>query len=398
MMGKNLESQVVSKQVIDDYTTGDFFLASPRRTLLGKGVFSKVAHADGKSISDQVNLALHEAKQKGHTNPFVVGAIPFDDSNTMSLIIPEKMIVSLPLLRDDIKTKNETMTYVTNLQSIPEAPHYVHNVKKGIELIKSGQLDKIVLSRSLHLTTSEEIEIPSLIRRLVKQNDAGYTFAVDLSDYSKEAIEPKKTLLGASPELLVSKIGEQLFANPLAGSRPRSSDPLEDQRRANELLHSSKDLHEHAVVVKQVADTLRPFCQVLEVPQTPSVIHTETMWHLSTEIKGTLLDSRTTSLDLAIALHPTPAVCGSPTEQARQAIAEIEPFDRSYFTGMLGWCNADGDGEWIVTIRCAEVEKQELRLFAGAGIVAESVPEHEFEETAAKFRTMLLALELNNKE
>ncbi len=99
------------------------------------------------------------------------------------------------------------------------------------------------------------------------------------------------------------------------------------------------------------------------------------MWHLSTEVKGTLLDESISALELASALHPTPAVCGTPTEKAREAIQEIEPFDREFFTGMLGWSDINGDGEWIVTIRCAEVEENSLRLYAGAGIVAESKPE-----------------------
>lgn len=116
------------------------------------------------------------------------------------------------------------------------------------------------------------------------------------------------------------------------------------------------------------------------------------MWHLSTTVTGTLADPATSSLDLASALHPTPAVCGTPTETARAVIAESEPFDRGAYTGMVGWQDADGDGEWVVTIRCAEAEGRSLRLFAGAGVVAASSPEAETAETAAKFRTFLSAV------
>lgn len=178
----------------------------------------------------------------------------------------------------------------------------------------------------------------------------------------------------------------------MAGSRPRSDDPVEDQRRSKELLSSSKDLHEHAVVVNAVAEALRPFMKHIEVPDSPSLISTETMWHLSTKVKGELAHSETSALELAIALHPTPAVCGSPAERARESILDIESFDRGFFTGMVGWCNALGDGEWIVTIRCAEVEENELRLFAGAGVVGESKPEEELAETTAKLQTMLRAM------
>ena len=134
-----------------------------------------------------------------------------------------------------------------------------------------------------------------------------------------------------------------------------------------------------------------PIAGHLNVPAEPSVIHTRTLWHLSTEVQGELIDPATSSLELATALHPTPAVCGYPNREARDLIAEIEPFDRGFFTGMVGWCDASGDGEWAVTIRCAEAEGGNLRLFAGAGIVMGSTPEQELAETATKFRTMLNA-------
>jgi isochorismate synthase len=120
------------------------------------------------------------------------------------------------------------------------------------------------------------------------------------------------------------------------------------------------------------------------------------MWHLSTEIHGELLNRDISSLEVAFALHPTPAICGTPVLTAREAIGSQEPFDRGLFTGMVGWCDSEGDGEWAVTIRCAEVEGNELRLFAGAGIVAGSTPEAELAETSAKFRTMLLAMGLDS--
>lgn len=116
------------------------------------------------------------------------------------------------------------------------------------------------------------------------------------------------------------------------------------------------------------------------------------MWHLSTTVTGELADPAVSALDLASALHPTPAVCGTPTEVARAVIAELEPFDRGPYTGMVGWQDADGDGEWVVTIRCAEAEGRSLRLFAGAGVVAASSPEAETAETGAKFRTFLSAV------
>lgn len=141
-----------------------------------------------------------------------------------------------------------------------------------------------------------------------------------------------------------------------------------------------------------VHQALAPHCTGMTVPARPTLIRTATMWHLSTTVTGTLSSPGTSALDLAMALHPTPAVCGTPTRTARQVIAETEPFDRGFFTGVVGWGNADGDGEWVVTIRCAEAEERTLRLYAGAGIVAASEPEAETAETAAKFRTFLSAV------
>ncbi|WP_142334774.1 isochorismate synthase DhbC, partial [Bacillus pseudomycoides] len=279
-----------------------------------------------------------------------------------------------------------------NMKSVPSPQGYMEGVQKGVEAIKNGDLKKIVLSRSLVVSTSEKIDIQKLLYNLALHNKHGYTFAVDLPNSEEEVKNnylSKRTLIGASPELLVCKSGSQVISNPLAGSRPRSKDPIEDKRRADELLSSPKDLYEHAVVIEAVAEALRPYCHTLHVPEKPSLVNSETMWHLSTEIKGELLDKSVSSLELALALHPTPAVCGTPTDEARETIKAIEPFDREFFTGMLGWNDFNGDGEWIVTIRCAEVEDNSLRLFAGAGIVSESRPEDELAETGAKFRTML---------
>lgn len=206
-----------------------------------------------------------------------------------------------------------------------------------------------------------------------------------------------RTLIGASPELLISRRGTTIIANPLAGSEPRSADAQIDQARAEQLLESAKDRREHALVIEAVVEALRPFCRELRVPSEPSLINTPTMWHLSTLIEGELSDETTSSIDLALALHPTPAVCGYPRHAARKAIAEIEAYDRGLFTGMVGWCDDSGDGEWVVTIRCAEVASHSIRLYAGAGVIAGSSPEKELAETGAKFNTMLNALGISER-
>lgn len=394
-MKQEPSSVVLEKPMLNDYQVGDFFLSSPNQTILGKGSMITVPINEEQDnqmegLADRVAATLKYAKEQGHSNPIVTGAIPFDYKKPAHLHVPQMVQSSASLQEYEVgKTVETDSLPAYEIQFVPEPAQYKEGVEKGLAQIASGHLDKIVLARSLHLTSSANVGIHQLLHNLAAQNTKGYTFAVDLN--KKDSVRDK-SLIGASPELLVSRTGLRVVANPLAGSRPRSDDPVEDQRRSKELLSSSKDLHEHAVVVNAVAEALRPFMKKIEVPDSPSLISTETMWHLSTEVKGELAHPETSSLELAIALHPTPAVCGSPAERARESILDIESFDRGFFTGMVGWCNALGDGEWIVTIRCAEVEENELRLFAGAGVVGESKPEEELAETTAKLQTMLRAM------
>ncbi|MFJ7954364.1 isochorismate synthase DhbC [Lysinibacillus sp. NPDC096418] len=389
---------IKEKDLLKKYEVGDFFLASPNQTILGKGQYAFIhENVQNGNFPEHVRALLNEAKQDGVENPIAVGAIPFDYRKPIKLIIPKQTIVTSKYERnDELRHKEDAVTY--EFKFIPEPSEYMHGVKKGIKKISSGQLDKIVVGRILELTSSSKVNVSNILRNLSKHNTLGYTFAADITEQTMHEKNElmKKTIIGASPELLVSKKGDHIFANPLAGSRPRSKDPIEDERRAKELLESQKDLSEHAVVVKAVKKSLEAMCKSLIVPEKPSLIQTEAMWHLSTEITGELKDTSISSLTLAKIMHPTPAVCGSPTEKAREEICEIEPFDREYFTGIIGWCDQNGDGEWVVTIRCAEVQDNTLRLFAGAGIMSDSKPEDELAETSAKFRTMLSAMNLNN--
>ncbi len=407
-MSQASNATVLEKQLLDDYQTGDFFLASPTRTLLGKGSFVQVPNekepaSQRAGLSGRVLAVLENAKGQGHSKPLVVGAIPFDERKKVRLIVPERIKVAAPLQIPSVTVLKPSLAAAYTIAFVPEPALYIRGVEQGLHYIHTGRLRKIVLSRTLQLTSPVPVDVRQLLRNLAQHNMLGYTFAVDLSGQDSDeagadgSVSSGRTLIGASPELLVSRIGAHLTANPLAGSRPRSNDAAEDQRLAAELLSSAKDLHEHEVVVRAVVAALQPYCRRLDVPDKPTLIHTETMWHLSTTIKGEIANPATSALDLAIALHPTPAVCGSPTEAAREAIREIEPFDRGFFAGMVGWCDAQGDGEWAVTIRCAEVEPHSLRLFAGAGVVEGSSPEAELAETAAKFRTMLMAMGLNKE-
>ncbi|AZK47902.1 isochorismate synthase DhbC [Paenibacillus lentus] len=402
-------------QLLEEYESGlCFFLSSPKRTLLAKGEWARLwaDSQDGTpgALSNRVKELL-AAATRSHSEQIVVGAIPFDLAKPAELIVPlsTEWAASLSFSEEERSEGSgqfaSELDYEMNMHPDPE--FYKAIVNTMLERLKQDMLQKVVLSRTLELNSAEPVDTRRLLRNLARHNEHGYTFAVNLGGEKgasslKEGAEPAaaevRTLLGASPELLITKTGLQIRANPLAGSAPRSNDPVEDERRAAALLASAKDQFEHRLVVEAVEAALRPYCKSLDVPAKPSLVQTQTMWHLSTDIYGELADSATNVLDLALSLHPTPAICGTPTELAREAIREIEPFERGFFTGMVGWCDSQGDGEWIVTIRCAEVEGRKLRLYAGAGIVADSSAEAELAETAAKFRTLLLAMGLNDRQ
>ncbi|GAA4197873.1 isochorismate synthase DhbC [Streptosporangium oxazolinicum] len=370
---------VSATELLDEYRPGSSSIfSSPRHTLLAGGVADVVAPAwTMRELAERV---------REHRD-LVLGAIPFDDPASARLVTPVRARWADPFVFvPGEPPPHEGPRPPWRITPVPTPSGHLEGVRRVLELLGTGAVEKVVLARSLKLTRPEPVDVAAMVRRLAVRDPHGHVFAVDLPG--------GRTLVGASPELLVSRDGPAVVANPLAGSAARSADPVEDRRRAAALLCSAKEQHEHAVVVQGVAAALAPHCRALSVPAEPSLICTSTMWHLSSRITGRLADPRTTALDLAVALHPTPAVCGTPTLAARAAIADIEPFDRGFYTGMVGWCDASGDGEWAVAIRCAEVTAGGVRLFAGGGIVTGSVPEEELAETSAKFRTLLQALGL----
>lgn len=372
------ESSLTTQILLDLYRPDSrLFLSSPSHTLLAQDVIDEVPHSDDP-LGQRVQLALNRASDTGHPNAVAAGAIPFDVGKRAALGVVRALLRAGPLTVSQAPLP-AAERYAT--RAVPPGDAYAAGVAQAIANIHAGYLDKVVLARVLELSGEHPVDVRALLTRLAARNPHGYTFSVKVGE--------GRTLLGASPELLVSRYQGVVRANPLAGSAPRSSDPLEDRRRAEALMESAKDLEEHRVVVDAVKESLAPLCKTLNVPGRPALMHTETMWHLSTEIGGT---TQADALTLALALHPTPAVCGYPRSAARELILQTEPFDRGFYAGMLGWVDARGDGEWIVTIRCAEVAANTLRLFAGAGVVRDSLPDGELAETTAKFRTMLDAM------
>lgn len=376
------------------YAPGMAFIATPERTLLGEGVLEA---ADDPA---HVPAMLDAVRASGRApDPVAIGAIPFAPGAPARLVVPAAVRTAGPAAEAPAPPEGERrpLPGPWRAEAVPEPETHRKAVAEVLAALGGGEdapLDKVVLARCLRMTGPGPVDAGQVLRNLAWRDPSGFTFAVDLPP--RGAPGPR-TFVGASPELLLSKRGGTVVSNPLAGSRPRSADPTKDQQNAVELLASAKDRREHALVVDAVADGLRPYCTGLRVPAEPELVRTATMWHLSTRVDGALADPRTPSVELAAALHPTPAVCGTPTGAARAAIAELEPFDRGFYTGAVGYTRADGDGEWAVAIRCADIAGDTLDLFAGGGIVEGSDPAEELAETSAKLRTLLLALGVNQR-
>lgn len=252
-------------------------------------------------------------------------------------------------------------------------------VRDAIETVRSGRLRKVVLAREVTVVANQVIPVATVLARLRALYPACRVFSVD-------------GFVGASPEMLVTRHGTEVVAHPLAGTVARSGDPDTDATLAGLLLASHKEREEHALVVEAVADALRRHCDSLEVPAEPSVVPFRNVSHLGTRIEGRLRRPAASALALAAALHPTPAVAGTPTDEALAYIAEVEKLDRGRYAGPVGWVDAQGDGEFAVGIRSAEIEGNRARLFAGVGLVAESDPEAELLETQLKLQALLAAL------
>ncbi|ACR13729.1 isochorismate synthase DhbC [Teredinibacter turnerae T7901] len=368
-------------------TASNFTFCSSHRKLHTTGIAENLhlpifEHNTTQRFTKSLRSAFQRAHANGISNPIVVGAIPFDLTQPCSLFIPvESHFGTTPIVnqfskRDPIE--------IVNRRSFPEEARYKQSVKQAIANFQLSDIRKAVLSRVLELDLNTQLPANTLFHSLQHQNPTGYHFSVPLEDGGQ--------LVGVSPELLIRKEAEWITSNPLAGSTRRLRNADDDTAAALALQSSHKDLYEHRLVIEEINRVLQPFCSELDIPAAPSLLNTETMWHLSTLIRGRLSNANISALDIASALHPTPAVCGYPTPLAHKLINLVESFDRGLFAGMVGWQDSDGNGEWAVTIRCGIVRGNQVSLFAGAGIVEDSCPESEWAETQAKLQTMLKAL------
>jgi menaquinone-specific isochorismate synthase len=262
--------------------------------------------------------------------------------------------------------------------SVPDMM-WMEAVAEAIALIDAGELVKVVLARDYALWSKSPFDRHRVLSTLIERFPQCFNFLI--SD-----------LVGASPELLISRHGNEVESMPLAGSAPRGQDPEEDDLIGKSLLTSDKELREHREAAASVGRVLGEVCSKLSRPATPELLRLANVQHLATRFTGTL-STPMSVIDLVDRLHPTAAVGGTPTEKAVELIRRLEGMERGRYTGPVGWTNAAGDGEWAIALRCAELSGARARLFAGSGIVAGSLPESELEETRLKLTTMMNALE-----
>jgi menaquinone-specific isochorismate synthase len=255
-------------------------------------------------------------------------------------------------------------------------------VAEAVRRISVGGISKVVLARDLVADLAEPLDVRSPLGRLAVDYPGCWTFHVD-------------GFFGSTPEMLVRLERGLVTSRVLAGTIRRTGDDTHDLVLAGSLARSSKDREEHEYAVRSVADALAPHCTSMNVPESPYVLHLPNVMHLATDVTG-VIRHETSALNLAASLHPSAAVGGTPTAEALSLITALEKLDRGRYAGPVGWIGASGDGEWGIGLRSAQVEDgpdgPRVRLYAGCGIVADSVPADELAEAEAKLVPIRSAL------
>ena len=260
--------------------------------------------------------------------------------------------------------------------------HYEEAVARAVQRIRDGEIEKLVLAREVEVHAPVTYDPGAVLSLLRQEFPACYVFAVGRGD---------ATFLAASPELLVRREGQRASTVALAGSIGRSADPAVDDHLGERLLRSDKDREENDIVARRITRTLRPLSVWVTAAPEPVLVRVANIQHLATPIRAQLAEA-VPAIELASALHPTPAVGGEPRRQATQMIPALEGIDRGWYAGPVGWTDASGDGEFCVALRCALLRGSLARLYAGCGIVRDSDPAAELAETEVKLGALLPAL------
>jgi menaquinone-specific isochorismate synthase len=329
--------------------------------------------------------------------PLAIGALPFDRTAAGSLVVPRRIVgrdgkqawLTTVDPAGEYSAADDPAPLMTTAVEPPDqfnlTPSLPHSdwkalVAATVERIAAREFDKVVLARRIDIAANRPFVIGDVLARLAALYPSCMIFSID-------------GFIGASPELLIGRRGDQITSHPLAGTVARSGDAHSDQALVAGLMASPKARGEHQVVVDVLRHALAPVCAHLDVPETPSILGLRNVSHLATSITGRLHPAtQETALELVARVHPTPAVGGDPRDAALPYMQKVEGFDRGRYAGPVGWVDARGDGAWAVAIRSAEVDGNRARIFAGNGVVSGSDPADELAETQLKLQALLAAL------
>lgn len=365
--------------------------------LVGWGVAKRISAKGENRILDLASawktfvgeLEVVDTVSLPGSGPIAFGTIAFaDDSSAESVLIMPRVAIGRRDDRfwitavDDAKlpaatvwSKNPTIHLSPGSLGRDE---FSELVDRAVSMIRSADLEKVVLARDLTGNVPADFDLRSALGRLATRFPSCWIYSVD-------------GMFGASPELLVRVSHSQVSARVLAGTAARGTDPNVDQAISKALAESHKNLAEHEFAVRSLVSALEPFCDHVDADTEPFSLALPNLWHLASDVHG-VLKQNASVLDLASALHPTAAVAGTPRNVAQKLISELEPFDRGRYAGPVGWIGADGDGEWVIALRGAQLNGGKVTAYAGCGIVSESDGESELIETDLKFQPIISAL------
>ncbi len=359
----------------------------------------------GASIADAqrvvAELAGHDDVDLPGTGPLAFAALPFEGGRPDLAFVPEIVVGEYggdrfvtSFTPSGMPEEVEDAALVHQVLAVAERPLSMPPDEIRLRLDRSAEswrddvvavardtlrntgLEKAVFARALTLEASSLLDPASVIERVAQRFSTALVFSID-------------GFVGASPELLVSRRDRTVRAHPLAGTTARCADPAEDAQAVAALVGSSKDRTEHQITIDWLLAELLSFCSYVDAEPEPSVVTLENVHHLGTRVEGVLSEPPASVLELVAAVHPTPAVGGSPQGDALKLISELEGIDRGRYAGPAGWFDGQGNGQFAVAVRTAQIDGSTARIHAGVGVVAQSDPQAELEETQAKFRAML---------
>jgi len=369
--------------------------------LVGWGVFATTTVSGPNRFADarhwwQEQLSKMQINDSVHANgtgPILFTSFSFSPEDTSVLVIPE-VVVGLRNGKSWVTWIGDSpqpvlpqiapafpANSITWQKEFDEDNQWKTRVSHAVSRIQVGEVEKVVLAREINVSAQSAIDPRKVLHKLSLEYPSTWNFAIS-------------NLVGATPELLMRLTHGMITSRVLAGTISKTGNDEKDLALAASLARSSKDLEEHEYAVRSVADAIAPFCKSTNVPESPFVLHLANVMHLATDVTGALVETlnKVDSFSVLEKLHPSAAVCGTPTEKASALINEIEGLSRGRYAGPVGWIDASGDGELGIALRCGQIQGNSIRLYAGCGIVAGSNPERELVESQAKFAPMKSAL------